>query len=280
MGVLGARLEGGGRRRARARPLSTAQERKRVERRQRQWSLHPVWHKNRLKMSLLRYFFRVRAAHHWCVRRRRLTAGWPGPFSPLARQSGGPATLVAPELNALPAPLAPLLPPPPAAVLYGDVFAEAIHLRNVVRYHIKERLQRGLRLGPRRVSAVGTVKLSCVRAAAMQLFPFLLENVRPLVTRVTLKGADALTKLDAALGPRWNRLEKKDGTLYSVATTVYTAGVPKLYDVSFSLRKRAIEDYERLSTGADGTPVERVVRETVVCFLTIKFSIVRTVLPV
>jgi hypothetical protein len=184
--------------------------------------------------------------------------------------------LVAPELNALSAPTAPL---PPPAVIYGDVFAEAIHLRNVVRYHIKERLQRGLRLDRRHVSAVGTVKLTCVRAAALQLFPFLLENVRPLTTRVILTGADAREKLDAALGPRWNRLEKKDGTLYSVATTVYTGGEPKYYNVTFTMRKGTIQDYERLPAAEDGAPVERVVRETVVCFLTIKFNIVRTVLP-
>lgn len=165
------------------------------------------------------------------------------------------------------------------APLTEPLLAHEDDLRNLVRYHIKHRLKRGLRLSRRRVSALGTVKLPCMRHAALALFPFLQEKVRPLLTRATLTGADALEKLDATLGPRWNRLEKKDGTLYSVATTVYTAGVPKLYDISFLLRKQAIEDYERLPT-ATGAAVVRVVRETVVCFLTIKFSIVRTALPI
>ena len=152
-------------------------------------------------------------------------------------------------------------------------------LRTLLRYAIKLRLRRGLRLGRRRVSAIGVVNVPCQRETALVLLPFLPDRRTLWTSRAALSGADALATLDEALGPRWNRLEKKDGTLYSVATTVYTAGVPQLFDVLFRLRTVTLDDYERLQ-GYRGEPVERVVRTTTVCFLTIKFSIVRTVLPI
>jgi hypothetical protein len=140
---------------------------------------------------------------------------------------------------------------------------DVANLQFFVGVALKRRLLWGVRTGKRSVTARARVEYPGDEDVARRLFPFLPPPARRQAkTAVTLRGRDALTRLTDALGAGCDRVERRTGEVFMVATVVHDQVPAREFEVEVGIRRCSVRYYEREGRPPNEQRLQVVVRYT------------------